>query len=319
MALTLEQYASYLDSRELPWPAPAELDRPRVKPHLVSLPKVRAVTWNIYGTLLAIAGGEFYFTHPKKFIMEVALDKTIQEFKMWGSMTRKPGQPADYLLQIYNEILTSARMENPAGDKYPEVAVERLWEAFVKRLMKKNYQFDAGFFGGLDEYCRKIAYFFHRSLQATAAYPHAAAALRRVASKGLKQGFIADGQCFTVLQLQRGLSEQDASFDLAAAVDPQLHVLSHDLRAKKPSDLLFRAMLDRLAFLGYEPEEVLHIGSSIPLDVVPARRAGMRTGLFIGDKQAQAEAADKIKDAANRPDILINSLTQTAEVVTGAA
>src|SRR5262245_16037273 len=105
MALSLEQYATYLDTRGLPWPAPPEIERPKARPHLVRLPGVRAVLWNVYGTLLAIPGGELYFEHPQKFVMDVALDKTIQEFKMWGSMTRKPGNPADYLGRVYNDLL----------------------------------------------------------------------------------------------------------------------------------------------------------------------------------------------------------------------
>src|SRR5262249_36526481 len=99
MALTLLQYANFLDTRELSWPAPPRVQRAKAKPHLVRLPQVRAVTWSVYGTLVAISAGQLYFEHPEKFIMEVALDKTIQEFKMWGSMSRKPGQPADYLRQ----------------------------------------------------------------------------------------------------------------------------------------------------------------------------------------------------------------------------
>ncbi len=102
MALTLEQYATYLDTRhDLPWPAAPEVDRPRAKPHLVRLPEVRAVLWNVYGTLLAIPTGDLVFEHPTPFIMNNALDKTIQEFKMWASMSRKPGQPSEYLGQIY--------------------------------------------------------------------------------------------------------------------------------------------------------------------------------------------------------------------------
>src|SRR5947208_9561637 len=75
MALTLEQYATYLDSRALTWPAPPDVEAPKARPHLVRLPDVRAVTWSVYGTLLAISGGELYFEHPKQFIMDVALDK----------------------------------------------------------------------------------------------------------------------------------------------------------------------------------------------------------------------------------------------------
>src|SRR4051812_33639056 len=101
MPLTLEQYASYLDTRrDLSWPAPPTVERPKARPHLTRLPQVRAVLWNVYGTLLAIPGGELTFEHPTPFVMNVALDKTIQEFKMWASMSRKPGQPADYMASI---------------------------------------------------------------------------------------------------------------------------------------------------------------------------------------------------------------------------
>src|SRR5262245_55901488 len=98
MPLTLEQYLEHLDSRsDLPWPSAPDVDKPKARPHLTRLPEVRAVTWNVYGTLLAMAGGELWFEHPNDFVMETALEKTIQEFKMWQSMTRKPGKPSVYM------------------------------------------------------------------------------------------------------------------------------------------------------------------------------------------------------------------------------
>src|SRR5580700_3958721 len=122
MPLTLEQYATYLDTRQdLSWPAAPEVEPPRAKPHLARFPDVRAVTWNIYGTLLSLVGGTLYFEHPQKFMMDVALDKTIQEFKMWGSMSRKPGQPAEYLAKIYGNVLTEHRMAAVPGEKFPEI------------------------------------------------------------------------------------------------------------------------------------------------------------------------------------------------------
>ena len=57
MALTLEQYANYLDTRALPWPAPPVADPPRAKLHLKPMAEIRAVLWNVYGTVLAIPGG----------------------------------------------------------------------------------------------------------------------------------------------------------------------------------------------------------------------------------------------------------------------
>src|SRR5205823_5910163 len=61
MPLSLEQYAAWLDKRDLHWPAPPAPDPVKAKPHLVRLPEVRAVLWNVYGTLLNIAGGELWF------------------------------------------------------------------------------------------------------------------------------------------------------------------------------------------------------------------------------------------------------------------
>jgi FMN phosphatase YigB (HAD superfamily) len=315
MALTLEQYATYLDTRDLPWPAPPEVERPRARPHVVRLPQVRAVLWNVYGTLLAIPGGELWFEHPKPFVMNVALEKTIQEFKMWGSMSRKPGQPAEYLGQIYTQLLTEQRSVRGGAEKYPEVASDRLWEAVLKRLLQKDYKFDAGFFGSLNEFSRKVAYFFHASLQGTTCYPGAAEALRHLADHGLTQGLLADGQCFTAVQLQRGLARRDADAVLDVWVDPDLRSLSHEVRGRKPSERLFRHALEKLKEHGLEPDQVLHVGSRVAQDVQYARRLGMRTALFAGDKASLQATPEQLKEAASRPDVLLTELNQLADVI----
>src|ERR1043166_1699178 len=110
MPMTLEQYAEYLDTRDLVWPAPPTPHAPKAKPHLVRMPMVRAVTWSVYGTLLNIFNGNLLFEHPQQFVMDIALDKTVQEFKMWGSMVRKPGTPAENLAQLYRGVLSSLRL-----------------------------------------------------------------------------------------------------------------------------------------------------------------------------------------------------------------
>ena len=316
MALTLEQYAAYLDTRnDLTWPAPPEADRPKARPHLVRLPQVRAVLWNVYGTLLRIAGGELWFEHPQLFVMNVALDKTIQEYKMWSSMSRKPGQPADYMKQLYDQVLMENRAVPGGTEKHPETASDRVWEALIKKLFQKDYKFDAGFFGSLNEFSRKVAYFFHASLQATACYDGAAEALRHVAKRGLKQGLLADGQCFTRVQLQRGLAAQDKDANLDKLLDKDLVFLSYEIRGRKPSERLFRHAVTALNQMGVAPNQTLHIGTSIQRDLVPARRVGMRTALFAGDRASLQATAEQIKEPSSRPDVLLTELSQIAEIV----
>src|SRR5207302_2627074 len=181
-----------------------------------------------------------------------ALDKTVEEFKMWSSMTRRPGQPGEYLAVIYSLVLGEQRV-SAGSEKHGEVVAERVWEAIIKKLLQKDYKFDAGFYGALNEFSRKIAYFFHASLQGSACYAGAAAALRAVAGAGLLQGLLADGQSFTASQLQRGLAAQDEGARLDELVPEGLRFLSADVRARKPSERLFRAALAALADKGLAP------------------------------------------------------------------
>jgi hypothetical protein len=133
MALSLAQYSDHLDQRsDLLWPEAPDVHRTKSKPHLKALPMVKAVTWNIYGTLLAIAGGELYREHPQKFIMDLALDKTIQEFKMWKSMSRKPGHPAEYMRVMLGNVFGDLSLQVEKGERHPEYPFEKLWEGVVK-------------------------------------------------------------------------------------------------------------------------------------------------------------------------------------------
>jgi FMN phosphatase YigB (HAD superfamily) len=315
MALTLEQYATYLDSRDLPWPAAPSVERPRARPSLTPLPKVKVVLWNIYGTLLSLLGGDLLFEHPQPFVMDIALDKIVQEFKMWGSMTRKPGQPAEYLGQIYRNGLVEQRALTSDDERYPEIISERLWEGIIKKLLQKDYKFDANFYGSLNEFSRKMAYFFHASLQGTAAYPGAATALRLVRDAGLEQGLFGEGQCFTLLQLQRALSAQEADAHLDDLMTEGLVVLSAEHRARKPSERLYDEVLDRLAARDIAVGEVLVVGPRVTQDLIPAKRLGMRTALFAGDKASLQATPEQLKDPTSRPDVLLTELPQIIEVI----
>lgn len=318
MALTLEQYADYLDTRGLNWPAATDVDRPRAKPHVVPLPEVRAVIWTAYGTLLAISSGELLFEHPNQFVMDIALDKTVQEFKMWASMSRKPGQPAEYLRQMLTRVHDELKLAPTAGEKFPEIVAEQVWEGIIKKLLQKEYQWDVGFYGSLNEYSRKIAYFFHASLQGVAAHKGAAQALKHVTAASCRQGLLDNGQCFTPIQLVRCLKQQDADATPGQWIDPALSVLSYQVRARKPSERMFRQLLTQLQAVGINPAQVLHVGSDIERDIVPARKLGMRTALYAGDRESLRVTADQLKEPATRPDVLLTKLKQLSEIIPGS-
>jgi len=314
MALTLEQYADYLDARGTPWPAPPTVEAAKAKPHIVKLNGLKAILWNVYGTLLAIPTGDLVFEHPHPIVMDVALDKTVHEFNMWNSMSRKPGQPAEYMKHLYMQELLQHKAF-AGSERYPEIHVEKIWEALLKKLFQKEYKFDAAFFGSLNEYSKKVAYFFHASLQATSLEPEAELALKLAADLGLQQGLLADGQYFTVLQLARALKARDATLNLDRALPTGLRILSCEVKARKPSDTIFRRAVTALAAIGIKAEETLHIGSKLSRDIAPAKRAGMRTALYTGDKASLEAPQELLKDPAHRPDVMLTELGQLVQVI----
>jgi hypothetical protein len=50
-------------------------------------------------------------------------------------------------------------------------------------------------------------------------------------------------------------------------------------------------------------------------DLIPARKLGMRTGLFAGDKDSLQATAEQLKDPISRPDVLLTELTQISQIV----
>jgi FMN phosphatase YigB (HAD superfamily) len=305
-----------LDSRDdLSWPASPDIEAPRAKAHIKKLPGIRAVTWSVYGTLMAIVGGDLLFEVPQRLIMDLAMDKAIREFKMWGAMSRKPGQPSEYMVPTYLELLARQRMLGGGHVRHPEIAIERVWENLIKRLLKKDYVFDAAYYGALNEFSQKVAYFFQASLQGSGCYAGAANTLSKLARRGITQALLSDGQCFTSAHLAHLLNRQVAGIDAGGVLDRDVSTLSHQFGARKPSDHLFRRTLTKLAEKNIKADQVLHVGSRVVQDIAPARRLGMRTALFAGDRASLHATPKQMEQSANRPDVLLTDLPQITDVV----
>ena len=70
-----------------------------------------------------------------------------------------------------------------------------------------------------------------------------------------------------------------------------------------------------MAARGIAAHETLHVGSRITRDIVPAKKFGMRTALFVGDKASLEATPEQLKDPASRPDVLVTDLSQVLDVV----
>lgn len=314
MPLTLEEYAEYLDKRgDLSWPSLPAIQPRKARPFLTRLPGIRCIIWGCYGVLVAISGGELIWFPEDQFLCQLAFDKLVKEFKLWQAMTRKPGNPGDQLRMLFQQALEELQFQAGGRERYPELRLEKVWEAVFKKLKPNEFSFDPLFYGGFDEFCLKVAYFYNRSIQATQPMPNAWQVLEQARQLVDYQGLLADGQAFSRLHLARGLHQQGMR-ERFEQVFPETHqVWSYQLGARKPSDRLFREMLARCQRAGLEPHEVLLVGCSIEADIAPARRFGFRTALFCGDKKAVRASNEQLNDPRCRPEILCTELPQILE------
>ena len=67
--------------------------------------------------------------------------------------------------------------------------------------------------------------------------------------------------------------------------------------------------------MGIAPPQVLHVSSRWTLDLAPAKKLGMRTALFAGDKESLEATPEQLKDPTTRPDVMLTELGKIAEIV----
>lgn len=316
MPQSLAEYAHWLADRNLRWPAPPKREPVRAEPHADPIPGIRVVLWNLYGTLLRVADGELLHETPDKLRMEVALDKTIREFNMWYSMTRKPGAPWEYMYRIYHRIVEDLKLAGTRrkGD-VPEVNSAHVWRKVLDKLVQKEYEYDVAQYGDLDELSEKIALFYHQTLQGHEAAPEAARTVTTIADAGLYQSLLADAQCFSVAQLLSDLRDQEPTTPLATLFRSDLWTLSYLAGVRKPSMSLFAAAYRKVKSLGLEPEQVLYISSRVAGDLAIAKSVGFHTAIYAGEKLGLSLTAADLQDADTCPDRLLTAHSQVRDVL----
>jgi FMN phosphatase YigB (HAD superfamily) len=317
MAKSLPEYLDWLDGRgDLIWPRPPAPRPLKATPYLKPLPGIKAVAWCAYGTLLTIDSGMLLHLHPQQLRMQIALEKTIEEFKMWNAMSRKPGAPWEYLLQQYRRLIEDQQLKptKRKGDAR-EVDSVVVWSKYLERLQRNEYQYDVSFYGGLDDLALKVAYFFHANLQGVAASEHAFDTLRQVTSAGLRQGIVDDGQAFTTAQFQRVLQRQGQFFSLSELFSAGCVTLSHEHGVRKPSPSLYAAGFASLMRHGLGAGEILYVTHRLADDLAAAKSFGVRTALLAADANCCQVSTEEVRDPALKPDRLLTDLRQIGQIL----
>lgn len=270
-----------------------------VSPRLDSLTAIRAVVFDIYGTLLISASGDVgtIAAAPQDAFAEACQQVGLDEISKLSG-----GSAA-----LVNAIRESHERARSHGIEYPEVDIVAVWQATLEDLVAAS---------GVTVDLQHVD--LHRlaveyEVRVNPVWPMAGiepclAALR---DAGTVLGIVSNAQFFTALTfpalLNRSLPE--------LGFRDELCVWSFQHGQAKPGEFLYRQAAKLLARQGIDVGEVLYIGNDLLNDVTPAHRVGFRTGLFAGDRRSLRLREDDERVAGIEPDLVITHLDQIPGVL----
>ncbi len=293
-----------------------------IESKLVRIDRVRAVLFDIYGTLFISASGDIGTTNDalKTELFEQTLtaagivnrskggsvDKTITSAKR-----DTEGAPQIAERAFYEGIRVEHERLIKSGTLYPEVRIEEIWDKVTDTLREsRTVKPETVFEDRLLKY--KLSVEYEVRVNPVSPMPGMTEAIERLSSKGFPIGIVSNAQFFTPFLFDAYVGKSLA----ALGFNPELCAFSYQLREAKPSPRIFAPVLDFLSeSYGIVPEETVYVGNDMLNDVSTSKRAGCRAILFAGDKRSLRLREEREDCKGVEPDAIITEWSQLAHVV----
>ncbi len=273
-------------------------------PRLPRLDGVRAVLFDVYGTLLVSGSGDVGTAAATD--SATALVEALAGAGCPAASADAGPAGVTALDEAVRESHARARAD---GVDWPEVEIRDVWRAVLDRLAAD------GLVGAAvaSDCVERLAVEYECRVNPTWPMPDAAATLDLLRTRGLRLGIVSNAQFYTPLLFEALLDEPPEALGFA----PALCSWSYRVGAAKPSLRMFEAPLRALAVDGITAGETLYVGNDMRNDVWTAARAGCRTALFAGDRRSLRLREDDPNVAGWSPDVVLTDLRSLGEVLPG--
>ena len=260
---------------------------------------IRAVLFDIYGTLLISAAGEIGTTDG--IDRHAAFASALRAMRL----DLRGDHAAGSALDVFDATIAAHQaVARERGVEVPEVDVRDVWRDGLAELTRMGLMT-----GTLpDAELERLAVEFEVRVNPAWPMPGAASLLRELRRRGIPMGIISNAQFFTPLLFQALLGDDTD----ALGFEPDLVLYSFAEGRAKPDPALFDLAADRLTRHGIRPEHVLFVGNDRLKDVWPAARRGFKAALFAGDARSYRLRPDDERLTGVRPDVVLTELQQVA-------
>ncbi len=294
--------------------SPLEAQPTNEQASLPRLTGIRAVVFDVYGTLLVSGSGDISLASEgsRGSAALEALKAVLGEPKT--PVVGGPPVPAstpttgvdgslpdgDAIVAALHEAVHAAHAASASG--HPEVEIRELWKKVLT-----SFGVDLA-----EAQIERFAVEYECRVNPIWPMPGLAETLNGLHETGKQLGIVSNAQFFTPLAFEplTGRPLDAWGFD-----DPQLNIWSYEHREAKPGTFLYERCAEGLTARGIQPAEALFVGNDLRNDVWPAQRVGFKTALFAGDARSLRWRQDDPLVAGVRPEAVITQLRQLLEIV----
>ncbi len=269
-----------------------------VTPRLPRLKGIRALVFDIYGTLLISASGDIGLGGDRNETQAfaAALESTgLKKPESSGQLEQGPA--------LLKEVIQEQHRERQAkGVEYPEVDILAVWSRVLERL-ELNLNPEA---------LQRLAVEYECRVNPVWPMPGLARLLSGLRETEMRMGIVSNAQFCTPLMIQALLGKHPYELGFT----PEYCAWSYQLLEAKPSTRLYEQCLTALAEQeGIAPREVLYVGNDQLKDIWPASASGCRTALFAGDARSLRLRNDDGRCNGVTPDAVVTELRQLGELL----
>ncbi len=296
-----EYIRKLLGSLEPLSPVPTGIE-PDIRPN----GQIRAVLFDIYGTLLISSSGDIDQAEISEGNLKAALDAAgIHINDGVDHALDHILKDFEYTIRVCHE--SARRNQVP----YPEIDILSIWKIVLiharrKKLIEFSEDADILLTTCVFEFLSNKVY----------PMPGMNETLHALQTKELPLGIISNAQFYTPVLMNFFFNEKISLKEKIRGFDRELTVFSYKLGRGKPDISLFRELVPTLKWkYGLIPEEVLFVGNDMLKDIWTANQVGFKTVLFAGDKRSLRLRKDDDRTKDLKPDYIIDHLEQILKIV----
>jgi putative hydrolase of the HAD superfamily len=279
------------------------------KPAISNPENIKAIIFDIYGTLLVSASGDIEQAEISGNNLKTALREAGYAFSD-PAIESDDKLTADLLSRFVKLIHQHQETQHQNGTPFPEVDIRKVWEDLVEYAVKSKILVQEK---NADPV--KLTFIFELLSNQVWPMPGMKEIIGYLHDKGYPLGIVSNAQFYTPVMMNFFLTNKINMGEEISYFDPELTVFSYKLLKAKPDKKIFEPVLRNLRHkFGIRPEESVFIGNDMYKDIYTANASGMKTIFFAGDKRSLRLRKNQPEVKGLKPDAVITELEQLKQI-----